>query len=69
VGRVQAMTEQVHQLQSKNDNKPANEASAVSKENKEALNAIRTSEATLDGNLTLDKPAKVIEGSTVSSKV
>lgn len=69
VGRVQAMTEQVRQLQSKNDNKPANEASAVSKENKEALNAIRTSEATLDGNLTLDKPAKVIEGSTVSSKV
>ncbi|WP_261080241.1 YSIRK-type signal peptide-containing protein, partial [Streptococcus mitis] len=69
VGRVQAMTEQVRQLQSKNDNKPANEASAVSKENKEALNATRTSEATLEGNLTLDKPAKVIEGSTVSSKV
>ena len=69
VGRVQAMAEQVRQLQSKDDNKPANEASAVSKENKEVLNATRTSEAKLDGNLTLDKPAKVIEGSTVSSKV
>ena len=69
VGRVQTMVEQVRQLQSKDDNKPANEASAVSKENKEALNATRTSEATLDGNLTLDKPAKVIEGSTVSSNV
>ena len=65
VGRVQAMAEQVRQLQSKDDNK----ASAVSKENKEVLNATRTSEAKLDGNLTLDKPAKVIEGSTVSSKV
>lgn len=69
VGRVQAMTEQVRQLQSKDDNKPANEASAVSKENKEALNVTRTSEAKLDGNLTLDKPAKVIEGSTVRSNV
>ena len=69
VGRVQAMTEQVRQLQSKDDNKPANEASAFSKENKEALNVTRTSEAKLDGNLTLDKPAKVIAGSTVRSNV
>ena len=69
VARVQTMVEQVRQLQSKDDNKPANEASAVSKENKEVLNATRTNEAKLDGNLTLDKPAKVIEGSTVSSNV
>ena len=69
VNRVQAMAEQVRQLQSKDDNKPAKETSAVSKENKEVLNATRTSEEKLDGNLTLDKPAKVIEGSTVSSKI
>ena len=69
VSRVQAMAEQVRQLQSKDDNKPDKEAGAISKENKEVLNATRTSEEKLDGNLTLDKPAKVIEGSTVSSKI